>query len=99
MAEGVQLDQVDIVDAQPLERAMEVLTRLGRRPAACLRREEKLLPMARHLRADAELGVAIPCGGVDVVDTVPEHQVERVVGVGLTGPRQRGPPKRVTVLR
>src|SRR5438309_4787505 len=40
MTEGVQLDQVDGVDAQPLERRMEVLTRLGRGPAAGLRREK-----------------------------------------------------------
>ena len=40
MTEGVQLDQVDVIDAQPLERAMEVLARLGRGPAAGLRREK-----------------------------------------------------------
>src|SRR5207247_10051961 len=40
LTEGVQLDQIDVVDAQPLERAVEVLTRFGCRPAAGLRREE-----------------------------------------------------------
>ena len=91
MSQGVELDQVDVVDAQPLERAMEVLARLGRRPAAGLRREKEVLPVTGHPRPDAELGVAVPRGGVDVVDAVPEQQVERAIGVGLTGPRQRGP--------
>src|SRR5438874_6687307 len=81
----------DVVDAQPLERAVEVLARLGRRPTAGLRREKEVLPVTGHPRPDAELGVAVPRGGVDVVDAVPEQQVERAIGVGLTGPRQRGP--------
>src|SRR5204862_418700 len=83
--------QIDVVDAQPLERAVEVLTRFGCRPAAGLRREEEVLPVACHPRRDAELGVAVPRGRVDVVDAVPEQQVERAVGVRLAGARQRGP--------
>src|SRR5439155_152857 len=51
----------------------------------------EVLPVTGHPRPDAELGVAGPRGGVDVVDAVPEQQVERAIGVGLTGPRQRGP--------
>src|SRR2546428_9329387 len=59
VAEGVELDQVDVVDAQSLERAVEVLARLGRRPTAGLRREKEVLPVTGHPRPDAEPGVAV----------------------------------------
>src|SRR5204863_9080249 len=67
VTERVQLDQVDLVDAQPLERAVDVLASLAGRPHPGLRREEEILPVARHPRADAQLGVAVPRGGADVV--------------------------------
>ena len=70
MAEGVELDQVDVVDAEPLERAVDVLARLARRPLAGLGRQEEVAPVTRHPRPDAQLGVAVPRGGVDVIDAV-----------------------------
>ena len=90
MSERVQLDQVDLVDAQPLERAVDVLAGLAGRPHPGLRCDEEVLPVARHPRADAQLGVAVPRGGVDVVDAVPEQELERPIGVRLTGLGQRG---------
>jgi len=39
---------------------------------------------------DAQLGVSIPRGGVDVVDPVPEQQLQRAIGVRLAGPGQGG---------
>src|SRR2546429_4724569 len=48
------------------------------------------LPVARHPRPDSQLGVPVPRGRVDVIDPVPEEQVERAVRVRLAGPGQRG---------
>src|SRR5437870_2815882 len=74
VAQGVELDQVDVVDAQPLERAVDVLAGLAAGPHAGLGREEEVLPVARHPRPDSQLGVPVPRSRVDVIDPVPEAQ-------------------------
>src|ERR1700693_3878345 len=86
----MELDQIDVIDAQPVERAVDVLPslRAGSRPGLC--REEEVLPVTRHPRADAELGVSVPRGGVDVVDAVLQQHLERAIRVRLAGLGQRG---------
>jgi hypothetical protein len=49
----VKLDQVDVIDAQPVERAVNVLAGLGSRTRSSLGREEEILPVTRHPRPDA----------------------------------------------
>ncbi len=90
MAERVELDQVDVIDAQPVERAVNVLAGLRSRARAGFRREEEILPVTRHPGTDAELGVPVPRGGVDVVDAVTEQHFQRAVRIRLAGPGQRG---------
>ena len=75
--EVVQLDQVDAVDAEPLERAPDLLLRSRVLALAGLRREEELVAVAREPRCEAQLRVAVRRGGVDVVDAVLEEQLER----------------------
>ena len=77
------------VDAEPLERAMEVLACLARGARAGLGRQEEVLAVAVHPCPDAQLGVAVPGGRVDVVDAVTQQHLERAVGVRLARTRQR----------
>ena len=60
MAERVKLDQVDVIDAEALERAVDVLARLARVALAGLGRQEEVAPVTSHPRPDAQLGVAVP---------------------------------------
>src|SRR5262245_60584524 len=91
VAERVKLDQVDAVDAKPLERAMDVLARLAPPARARLGGQEEVLPVAGHPRSDAQLGVTVASGRVDVVDAELEQHVEGAVGLGLAGAGQGGP--------
>ena len=90
MPERMELDQIDVIDAQPVERAVDVFPSLGAGSRPGLGREEEVLPVTRHPRADEELGVPVPRGGVDVVDAVAQQHVERAIRVRLAGLGQRG---------
>jgi hypothetical protein len=70
MPERVKLDQVDVVDTQPLERAMDVLARLRRASRSGFGRQEEVFAVACHPRPDAQLRVAVTRRGIDVVDAV-----------------------------
>ena len=85
--EVVELDRVDVVDAEPLERAVDLLLRLRVGALAGLGRQEELV--LREPRGDPQLRVAIGGGDVDVVDAVLEQQLERAVRIGLGGLGQR----------
>ena len=79
--EVVELDRVDVVDAEPLERAVDLLLGLRVGALAGLGREEELV--LRQPRGDPQLRVAVGGGDVDVVDAVLEQQLERAVRVLL----------------
>ena len=87
----VQLDEVELLDAQPLERAVQAVARPGVGAVAGLRRQEEAVAVARHPRADAQLGVAVRRRRVDVVDAVLEQHLEDLVGLLLPhGAERRG---------
>ncbi len=52
--------------------------------------QEEVLPVPRHPRPDAQLGVAVARGGVDVVHPVGEQHLQRPIGLVLGDARQRG---------
>ncbi len=89
MAQGMELDHVDVIDAQPIERPVDVRAGLGRAARAGLGGEEEVLPVTCHPGADAELGVAVPGGRIDVIDAVAEQHLERAVGIRLADLGQR----------
>src|SRR5215831_20566987 len=90
MPERVQLDQIDVIDPEPLERPVDVLARLARGPRAGLRGEKEVLPMASHPRPDTQLGVSIASGGVDVIDAVAQENIQTAVGGRLIHLREGG---------
>src|SRR5207249_6652438 len=90
VAERMELDEIDVIDAQTLERAMDVLTALLRGARAGLRRQEEVLPVTRHPGADAELGIAVARRRVDVVHAVAQEHLEGTVRIGLTRAREGG---------
>ena len=66
--EVVQLDRVDPVDAEPVEGAADLLARAAVGALPGLRRDEERAGVAPQPRRDAQLGVAVARGDVDVVD-------------------------------
>ena len=90
MAERVELDQIHVIHAEPLDRAMDVVARLAAAAAARLGGEKEVLPVARHPRPDAQLGVTVARRRVDVVHAVTQQDVERAVGLVLAGAREGG---------
>ena len=74
--EVVELDQVDVVDAQPVEPAPYLLPRFSALPLAGLCRHEELSWVALQPRRNTQLRVAVRRGGIDVVHTVLEQQRE-----------------------
>ncbi len=88
--EVVQLDQVDVVDAHPLERPLEARPGVVRSAIAGLRRQEDLVAMLRQPRCEEILGHPVRGRGVPVVDAELEQHVEHRVGLLLRGVEQPG---------
>ena len=89
LGQVVELDQVDLVDLQPLQRAAQFVARPLIRAVAGFGRQEEVPAMAGHPGADAQLGVAVAGGGVDMVDAVLEQDLQRAVSVRLADSTQR----------
>ena len=80
-----------MVDAQPVEGAVQLLARLVRAAPAGLGGQEKAIGLAAQPGLHAQLGIAVARGDVDVVDAVLQQDLERAVGDVLGDPRERGP--------
>ena len=81
--EVVELDQVDLVDAQSLQGAADLVVRRLIGPLAGLRGEEDVRAVLLQPGTEPELRVAIAGGGVDVVDAEAKQQLHRAVRLGL----------------
>jgi hypothetical protein len=81
--EVVQLDQVEVVDAEALQRALDLLLRAGVVPPSGLRREEEATRLSLQPRGYSQLRVAVGGGRVDVVDAVLEQELERSLSLGM----------------
>jgi hypothetical protein len=79
----VQLQQVDVVDAETLERASNLFARSVVVALFGLRRKEEPARVALEPRCDPQLRVAVRGGGVDVVDVVFEQDLERRIRFAL----------------
>ena len=84
----VKLEQVNMIRLEPLQRPMDPLPGRLIRPLAGFRRQEKLLPVPLHPRADAQFRVAVAEGGIDVVDAELQQQIKGAIGFGLGDARQ-----------
>src|SRR5882762_293416 len=65
IGEAVQLPQVHVVDAEPVQRPMELLARAFGVAGAGLGGEEETIRLALQPRGDAKLRVAVAGGGID----------------------------------
>ena len=81
--ERVKLPEVDVVHAEAVERALELVARAFLVSPACLGGQEEPSGLVLEPRRDAELGVSIRGGDVDVVDSVLEERLEGLVGDAL----------------
>jgi hypothetical protein len=79
----VQLDQVEPLGAQPLQRAPDLVPRLPVAALAGLGREEEISSVTIHPRSNPKLGIAVGGCRVDVVDAVLEQEVEHAIGGAL----------------
>src|SRR5271168_298506 len=85
----VHLDQIDLIDPQPLERAMETIARALVGAVAGFGGEKKPLAMLAHPWADAQFRLAVRRGGVEMIDAVFEEHLEHAVGFVLLHPAER----------
>ncbi len=85
----VQLDQIDLVDAEPLQRPLQAGSGLISRAVTGLGGEEELVPVGRQPRCQSKLRVAVGGRGVEVVDPELEQDVQKRVGALLRHPPER----------
>jgi len=90
VGEVVELPQVDVVHAESVQRAMQLLASSLGTALVGLGSEEEVVGIALEPRSDAGLGIAIAGRDVDMVDAVLEQGLERSVRVVLGHSRQRG---------
>jgi hypothetical protein len=76
----VELDQIDVVDAQPLQRAFQARPRGVPRAVARLGGDEELVRMRGQPGCEPQLGVAVRRGDVEVVHAGVAKDREQLVG-------------------
>src|SRR5215471_2274669 len=91
--QGVQLNQVNCIDSQAFERAMDLVTRVLVEALAGLGGEEEILAMPRHPWADTQFSISIAGRDVNMIDAVFEEDVEHTVCLCLGSATERRRPK------
>jgi hypothetical protein len=79
----VELDRVDAVDPEAIERSADLLPRGAVGPLARLRGHEERCGIAPQPGRDSQFSVAVARGDVDVIDAVFEQHLKRTVRVAL----------------
>src|SRR5262249_42069269 len=87
--QGVQLNQIDRIDLQAFERAMNLVTRVLVEALPGLGGEEEMPAMPRHPWANTQFSVPIAGRDVDMIDAVFEEDVEHTVRLCLSGAAER----------
>ena len=80
VADRVELDQVDPIHLEALERSPDAVVRPGRGPVAGLRRQEDPTPDPSHPSSEVHFRVAVGRGGVEVVDARVDRELDRAIG-------------------
>jgi len=91
--EVVELDEVDMVDPKPIERALEARPRGAAEPVLGFGGKEEPAPVLRHPGGEPELGVTVGRSYVDVVDAELKEEGKELVGAFLPHPTERGGSK------
>ena len=91
--EVVQLDEIDVVDAEALEGTLEAGAGSGTGAVRRLRGEEELAAVLRHPRRQAELGVTVVSRRVEVVDAELEQRRQQLIGTLLSHGAEGGRPE------
>src|SRR5262245_23843687 len=81
--EVVKLNEIDFVHPQPLERPLETRARPVIGAIAGFGGEKESLAMLAHPGSDSELGITIRRGGIDMIDSVFEEDLENAIGAIL----------------
>ncbi|ELK52171.1 hypothetical protein D320_14131 [Haloferax sp. BAB-2207] len=92
--EAVDLIEVDVVDAEAVERAVEFPFRALVAPLLGLTAEEDILAVLAELRPQFELRVAVGRGHVEVVDALREDVFDHLVRALLFEPVERDSAER-----
>ena len=88
--EVVELDEVHVVHAETRERGLELAPGCFTVALARLGREEVVIAVADQPGCDAQLGVAVAGGGVEVVDAMLTKHFENAVSRLLASRAERG---------
>src|SRR5271155_1830240 len=86
----MQLDQVDLIDPEPIERTMQAVASAQIAAVARLGRQKEALAMLSHPRRDSQLRISISSRRVDVIDAVFDQEVEDWIGFFLLHCAKRG---------
>ena len=92
--EAVKLNEIDMIDGHPVERAADLLTCRCIRPLACLGRQEEVVTVVTEPGSKPELGLAVARCGVDVIDPTFQEERESAVRFGLRDVCRALPPQR-----
>ena len=91
--EVVELDQVDRVHLEALQRPLQLSARGVLPTLPRLGGQEEAMTVLGHPRTDAQLGLPVAGGGVEVVDPGVEEHLQHLVGPFLAQPAQGGRPE------
>ena len=86
----MELDEVDPVDPEALEGPLQARPGTGLVALTGLRGEEEVLAASRQPGGQAELGIPIGGGDVEVVDAVRVEDGQEAIGLLLGRPAQGG---------
>ena len=81
--EVVELDEIDLIDPQALQRAADLVVGRLIRALARLGGEEEVVAVPLHPRPEPQLRIAVAGGGVDVVDAALQNQLHGAIGIVL----------------
>src|SRR5271167_1375258 len=83
-----QIVQLDEINLKSFERATQTIARAFIGAISGLGGEEEMLAVFAHPGTDAQFGIAIGSGSVDMVDTELEQNLEDRIGLVLLHPTQ-----------
>ena len=89
----VHLDQIELIDAQPIQRSMQTVASALICAIAGLGGEKELLSMLAHPRTDSQFRFAVRRRRIEMIDAVFEQHLEHAVRLVLLHPTERGRSK------
>src|SRR4029450_11557988 len=91
--QGMKLNQIDGIDTQAFERAMDLLTRVLVEALTSLGSQEEILTMPCHPWANTQFSIPIAGRNIDMIAAVCQAGVQHTIRLCLGGAAERRCPK------